>query len=180
MAGQLERSGDLSHLASQGRGWAGRRPRCSCEGCIKSALFCQVWVEQLMSRDFQRLGNQLDVVDRDVSDALLKAPNKGSVQPGLKRQSFLRQFRGDAGHPYIAGEQRSKRSARGLLGGRAWHPTDGWKKMCLKPRCLNIIMKFLKLSDRRARNHSFAQKRYLNTSFKAARSSTRRATAIGK
>lgn len=181
MVSQFNRCKSSFRLLPTRRGRrTGHRPRCSCECRVKPALLCQLGVKQLMRRDLQRLRDQFDVVDGDVPDALLEAPDEGSIQAALECQSFLGQFRCDACHAHVPGEHRPKGGAWGFLGGRTWHPTDGWKKTCLKPRCLNIIRKVWKPSDCRSCIYKFARKGYLNTSFKTARFYSSRASVVGK
>ena len=161
-----------------GRG-ADRGSWRSHERCVKPALLRQLWMKQLVSRDLQRLRNQCDVVDGDIPDPLFEASNESPVQSALEGKLFLRQLSSDACHAHVLGKYRAKGRARGLFGGRSWHPTDGWKKTCLKPRCLNIIRKLWRASDWTMCESRFVQKRYLNTTLKLL-DCTSRASDLGK
>lgn len=180
MASQTkQRKGSLCFPSTRSGGGADRRSWCSHERRVKPALFRQLWVKQLVSRDLQRLRDQCDVVDGDIPDPLFKAPNESPVEAALECQPFLRQLGGDARHAHVLGKHRAKSGVRGLFGRRRWHPTDGWKKTCLKPRCLNIIRVSLRASEPAQHANQSAQKRYLNTS-SIARLHTSRALELGK
>jgi hypothetical protein len=159
--------------------------RRSCQGRIEAALFGQLRMQQLMWWDLQRLSDQRDVVDGNVANALLQASDECSVEPAFKCQLLLGEVRSDARHPNIFRKDQTKAWRKGRLGRGGRHPTDGWKKMCLKPRCLNIIRGLSHIDAQSAARlgcrASCANKRYSNTSLMKAqpqpvRSACERAT----
>lgn len=161
------------------------RARRSSQARIEAALLGQLRMQQLMCWDLQRLSDQRNVVDGNVANALLQTPDECSIEPAFKCQLLLGELRSDTRHSNILGKNQAKAWGSRGLGRRSRHPTDGWKKMCLKPRCLNIIRGLRRtvaqIAARLECKILCAEKRYSNTSFlrlspQAVQSACERAT----